>query len=173
MSPKPPKKSVKTTEQTATKSAKMPALVPRPDGRGALLSGGMPGNAGGGRPKDALVAQLRAIALEDGVPFLKATITDALKLPLLGECEQCGHDQPFSEEWTEVISNRFKASKGERLKAVEICLKFGQAKELVIADLPTAEKFFNCITTALVNRIGQELADEIAADAVSLMDGAK
>lgn len=35
--------------ETATKTA-----IPRPDGRGALLPGGQPGNKGGGRPKSQL-----------------------------------------------------------------------------------------------------------------------
>lgn len=30
----------------------MPELIPQPGGRGALLTGGMPGNVGGGRPPD-------------------------------------------------------------------------------------------------------------------------
>lgn len=39
--------------QTAKKRAKRPRLIPQPNGRGALLSGGMPGNKGGsGRPPD-------------------------------------------------------------------------------------------------------------------------
>jgi hypothetical protein len=38
----------------------MPELIPQPDGRGALLSGGMPGNKGGtGRPPSLIRAALR------------------------------------------------------------------------------------------------------------------
>ncbi len=37
-----------------------PTLVPQPGGRGALYSGGKPGNSGGGRPPSAL----RAVARE-------------------------------------------------------------------------------------------------------------
>lgn len=47
--------SQKSKRKTAKKTAKArPALVPQPDGKGALLTGGMPGNAGGGRPPQAL-----------------------------------------------------------------------------------------------------------------------
>lgn len=38
-----------------TATSKLPALIPQPNGKGALLSGGMPGNAGGtGRPPNWL-----------------------------------------------------------------------------------------------------------------------
>ena len=61
------KQSVKATEKT-TKKTTIPALVPRPDGRGALRAGGTPGNAGGtGRPPDAWKALCRDLASSDAV----------------------------------------------------------------------------------------------------------
>jgi hypothetical protein len=46
--------------KSAKKTAKRPALVPNRDGRGALLSGGVPGNRGGtGRPPNALREEMR------------------------------------------------------------------------------------------------------------------
>ena len=53
--------------KTATKTA----MVTQPGGRGALLAGGMPGNAGGGRPKEVWRAKVRtALEEADGVGFL-------------------------------------------------------------------------------------------------------
>lgn len=48
----------KKRPKSASETAKV-KLVPRPDGRGALLTGGVPGNAGGGRPPSLVRAALR------------------------------------------------------------------------------------------------------------------
>lgn len=45
-----------TARKSAKDSAKHPKLIRQPNGRGALLSGGVPGNKGGGRPPDFLKA---------------------------------------------------------------------------------------------------------------------
>lgn len=60
MAAKKPATLKRQARETAKKSA--PTLVPRPDGRGALLSGGKPGNKGGGRPKDEFQARMRELA---------------------------------------------------------------------------------------------------------------
>jgi len=39
-------------KKTTKKTAKQPHLIPQPNGKGALMSGGTPGNKGGGRHKD-------------------------------------------------------------------------------------------------------------------------
>ena len=52
-----PAKKAKIATQIAAPQPEMPRLIPRPDGRGALLSGGVPGHVGGpGRPPDWLRA---------------------------------------------------------------------------------------------------------------------
>lgn len=59
-----PKRQRRTSEK---KSA--PQLIPRPDGKGALLSGGVPGNKGGtGRPPN----EVRALARDLGYRSLGA-----------------------------------------------------------------------------------------------------
>lgn len=51
--PEPKRKPAKKTTGQSTKP--QPVLIPRPDGRGALNSGGTPGNKGGtGRPRDVI-----------------------------------------------------------------------------------------------------------------------
>lgn len=50
-----------------------PALVPQLHG-GALLSGGKPGNRGGGRPKAAVRADLLRILDEYGIPHAEAVL---------------------------------------------------------------------------------------------------
>ena len=63
--PTPPARAGKLARKLATTpaapEAERPALTPRPDGRGALLTGGVPGHRGGsGRPPSAV----RQAALE-------------------------------------------------------------------------------------------------------------
>ena len=54
---------VKPVKKSARKSPTMPTLIPQPNGRGALLSGGIPGlPSNGGRPRDEWKAQMRKLA---------------------------------------------------------------------------------------------------------------
>ena len=53
--------------QSATKTAKQPHLIPQPNGRGALLSGGKPGNKGGGRVKEKVYERAAEILTDDTV----------------------------------------------------------------------------------------------------------
>lgn len=77
------------TAKTAKKTAK-PALVPQPNGRGALLAGGMPGNAGGGRRASEVIAASRE-AYDAAIPYLTKTAQGIVSLPLREECPKCGH----------------------------------------------------------------------------------
>ena len=62
------------TRKTPTKTA---IPVPRPNGRGALLPGGMPGNAGGpGRPPSELRERLRG-SFADRLAILEEIADDA------------------------------------------------------------------------------------------------
>lgn len=47
-------------DENSGQSAAIPTLIPQPNG-GALLSGGMPGNAGGGRPPKTFAAFMREL----------------------------------------------------------------------------------------------------------------
>lgn len=59
----------KSRRKPAPGTAVVPTLVPRPDGKGALLSGGMPGNKGGGRPPSAIRATARN-AFDEVLPLI-------------------------------------------------------------------------------------------------------
>jgi hypothetical protein len=68
---KPKPRRAKTAKKTAKNS-----LIPQPNGKGALLPGGQPGNKGGGRMK----SEVRAAALEGAdiaIPFLIKVVKDA------------------------------------------------------------------------------------------------
>lgn len=61
MTPRKPKDQGKNSEPNSV------VLVPRPNGKGALLSGGKPGNKGGGRPLDR-IRHLALSGLEQAMP---------------------------------------------------------------------------------------------------------
>ena len=70
--------SARQTPTPVVQNAKKPAiphLIPQPGGRGALLSGGLPGNPGGGRTPEAIRGTLREIIEEHGLPYLKAVLS--------------------------------------------------------------------------------------------------
>ena len=76
-SPGPSESSDKAgVELVNAKSASQTAyLIPRPDGHGALLSGGQVGNKGGGRTPDAIRGTIRQIIDKHGLPFLEAALS--------------------------------------------------------------------------------------------------
>jgi hypothetical protein len=61
-------------------AAKTPELVPQPHG-GALLSGGLPGNPGGGRPKDEFKSRMRELATRQETEAQLITILSDSKHP--------------------------------------------------------------------------------------------
>ena len=61
--------------KSATNSAKQPTLVPQPGGKGALLTGGVPGNKGGGRPPDEFKRRMAELASSDkALAYLEASL---------------------------------------------------------------------------------------------------
>jgi hypothetical protein len=56
-------------KETAKETAKALELIPQPNGRGALLSGGKPGNKGGGRTRSE-VRDAYLLGAEEALPVL-------------------------------------------------------------------------------------------------------
>lgn len=71
-------------------TAATPGLVPQPNGRGALLAGGMPNNRGGGRRPSEVIAASRE-AYDVAIPYLAKTAQGIVAMPLREECPKCGH----------------------------------------------------------------------------------
>ncbi len=63
-------------EETATTTPNLPVLVPRPGGRGALLSGGIPGNKGGRPPNEFKELCRRLTTRKATVEAVKAILED-------------------------------------------------------------------------------------------------
>lgn len=117
------KSSQKATKSAGKSAASVPAKIPQPHG-GALLSGGMPGNAGGGRPPDEIRARLRAIGFEKGLPFLDGLMDGKVLIQLA--CSRCGNtDTTTDTVLMEKVRDEIRASVDQRLKAMEQLFKYG------------------------------------------------
>lgn len=167
---KPAKKPVKKSGPKSGNAKGTVTLAPQPHG-GAIRVGSLPGNTPGtGRPPDEIRARLRELGAKKSVPFLESLLDGEIPVKLLGKCAECGHDQPITTEWVEVLLDQFKASVDQRLKASEQTMKYGLAtKELVIASTEAAA-FFDCVYAAMVEQHGQQAAEVVKARAVAMMD---
>lgn len=95
--------------------------IPQPGGRGALNSGGTPGNKGGGRPREAIRARCRTLFDNHGIKVLKKAIKDAMAEP------------ENTLEAVDVSGNR-RRRMDSALKAVDIAGKYGLGEAPTIQD---------------------------------------
>lgn len=160
----------KAGKKSVRKSARPGQLVPARNG-GSIRHGSLPGNTPGtGRPPDEVRARMRELGAKKGIPFLEEVFDGKIMLSLLGKCDECGHDQPISAEWVELLTERVKVSVDQKLKAAEQTFKYGlQAKELVITSQDAAA-FFDCVHTAIVEQFGEAAADVVKRRAVTLLE---
>lgn len=126
----------KTGKKTARKTA-IPRRKPR-HGRGELLTGGQPGNAGGtGRPPSAIREHLRGSFSErvgvieqiaDGHPIQRARIPLIAVLPYI-VCPNCGESGVEPKEPAAALLVEFdalvSASPKDRLAALDLQAKYG------------------------------------------------
>lgn len=120
------------------KSPKVPPLVPQPNGRGAIYQGGVPGNAGGGRPKDVVREKLAELAKGKGFRFLDELMDGKARFRLVGTCEKCGHEatEPLNKSEMDAMWDEIKATIDHRLKANDQILKYGlgQKDEMTVVS---------------------------------------
>ena len=77
------------TRRAKPRAGTRPPLVPQPNGRGALYVGGVPGNAGGGRPTND--ARKRLGEIVNARYSIIADIADGVvRYALTKSCEHCG-----------------------------------------------------------------------------------
>ena len=143
----------------------MPILIPQPNGRGALLSGGMPGNAGGSGPAPSeLRARLRGSFAQrmhvleqfaDGV----VTITE--------QCPACGYQ---AEPTTEALS----LTPADRTRAMALLAKYGLGLEKTIRleGFTDVQRAFDIIKQCQRKRLGAELAEALEAEIVEALSEA-
>lgn len=116
--PPPPKRKPRRRPK---KVAQPPVLVPRDDGKGALLTGGLPGNAGGiGVP----ASMIRALFRQDFLARrqILCDIADGLMT----------QDYPTRDRKGQPVVIQLGASLKDRTRAVELMGKYGGVELLTI-----------------------------------------
>jgi len=98
-------------------------LIPQSHG-GALLPGGKRGNAGGGRPRDAIREAYVNVLTEHGVAFIRDVVEGRVVTPLPEGCEHCGHE-PTNGSVVETHALRMAPSVDARLRAIDIANRYG------------------------------------------------
>lgn len=151
----------KTRKKTARKTASaLPALIPQPEGKGALLSGGVHGNAGGpGRPPSAVRAVLRE-AYEDRIPFLRA-LADGKPITL-----RTATSSKNSKGERSVTSKKrvFTPGVNDRLAAMEQLARYGigTTKEVSVdAVKAKVEAMLNVLKERLDEKLYEQLLPEL------------
>jgi len=123
--------SAKNGTKNSDKNSDLEMVTPE-HGRGALLTGGKPGNKGGtGRPPNELRGTLREI-LERGLPVLEGYIEGRVPVKMVGRCEKCGHDHEDYELLPTDLMLLQTVKATDRLKALEIAARYGGVAELAL-----------------------------------------
>jgi hypothetical protein len=127
-----------------------PALVPRPDGRGALLTGGKPGNSGGtGRPPD----ELRALARQG----LGVSIPATCKLiSIIDQALEPVDDKPasvdsiaFTEKLCKLQDSLKSIGLPTQVEDVSVTVEAGQVLEVMATVLADVAKEMNWPETVI------------------------
>jgi hypothetical protein len=179
-----PAKKPAAKNKTRTKTAKPTpksgsALIPQPNGRGALLSGGKLGNKGGiGRPPSELRARLVGTfaqrvgvieSIADGAP-VKVVEVPLLTLLQYATCPRCGDALTPTVSVADAVMTQIRvtesASPGDRLKALDLAGKYGLGvKEEITVTSPD-------VVTRLQRQVSVILSRETwsAADLLTALD---
>lgn len=128
---------------------KMPALVPRPDGRGALYAGGVPGNRGGGKPANAVRAAARE-AFADRLPMLAALADGEVRTRLVGVCKECGAED--TKKLTEAELRAAFPTVSDRIYALRTLAMFSDLKDSGLPD------------DGLLQELGQAVVDVVGPE---------
>ncbi len=166
--------------KTATKTA----MVTQPGGRGALLAGGMPGNAGGGRPKEILRRRCREeIESRKGIEYV-ASVMDGTAVEKVPVTVGSGKD-------ARVVLVDVSPKTRDRLYAYELLMDRGYGKpdqalqvederprrtgEEVMADimemLPRVLPLLPVDRKEIARLLGQQRAIEVLVSGQPVKDG--
>jgi hypothetical protein len=143
-------------KKPAPGTATTPVLVPRPNGAGALLSGGLPGNSGGkpGRsgPRPGIVKTLAAAKLPKHVETLDQIARGEIMVTFAERCPKCGHVARSKEP--------MKLSASERVRAIEVLKDFADTADLVVTN-ENAGTFLECIDRALTELVEPYIIEQV------------
>lgn len=152
-------------------------MIPQPGGRGALLSGGMPGNKGGSKPPDALRAKLRELGAAKSVPFLSSLLDGRITVQFVGKCPHCHRTSDLPEgdaldTLVDATADAVRASVDHRLKANEQTLKYGIGVKIDMSlnEHPEFQARMMTLRRALVDVCGEEIALQVIDRAEALSE---
>ena len=147
------KNSAKQRGKTA-----VPALIPQPHG-GALLAGGKPGNAGGGRLTERLFEMGEASA-----DFIEQTRKGEITYTLNEVCEHCGKESTGPKTFGDLL--KLIPSPDTRLRAAELPIRYTVGRERVIRveGFPGAQRVFDIIRSRIRQKLGSGLSEEMLED---------
>ncbi len=152
-------------------------MVRQPHG-GALRVGGS--NRGGtGRPKDEVREKLIDISQGKGIEFLTDLMEGKVSVRLVGKCEHCQAKSGLSSGDTasdeaKVLLHNVRASVDQRLKALDIALKYGNAKDDEIDDItkhPDVKRFLAAFHTALAEKASQKVGASVRQRVDEILGG--
>lgn len=169
----PVKKPNVRTKSAGKSAARLPAKIPQAHG-GALLTGGMPGNPGGGRPPDAIRAQLRELGAVKGAAFLSDVLDGRITYTLTGKCSECGAEsKPTDHDWLKTLTEQIRASVDQRLKANEQALKYGLGTkdEVSVTNNPQFIAAVQVVRDELEHEFGAERVDAAILRAQARLNG--
>lgn len=178
MTPKRPK--AQSPKQSAKRKprADLPPLVPQPGGRGAIYRGGVPGNAGGGRPRDAVRAKLLHLAEGKGVPFLDDLMDGKVSVQFLGTCPACHVVTALPQgddlhEFYRGVLTIVGRSVEQRLRGSEQTLKYGLGTkdEVEVTDSPRVQTFLRRLYQIVEEVCGPERVQQIAQQVSTYQEG--
>lgn len=164
MSPKTPKQAPKRSHKATKTAAKSPVHIPQPHG-GALLSGGVPGNRGGGRPPDMLGQKLREIGMVHAAPLLEDVMQGKIRLVWVGTCPKCKHVGELPEgDDLDALKDTIRTTVDQQLKASDQTLRYAQKDQKDIDYQEAARQYHQCVTDSLNAHVSPQVAETILGD---------
>ena len=123
------KKRTPVRKSAAKSAASVPAKIPQSHG-GALYSGGVPGNLGGGRPPDEVRRAYRELGATKGFNLVDSVLDGNVRIRFYGMCPHCHKDSALPEgdaleKLLDEVGEAVRASVDQQLKANEQALKYG------------------------------------------------
>jgi Fe-S cluster biogenesis protein NfuA len=145
-----------------------PVLVPQPHG-GALLSGGIPGNKGGGRYKEETIEALGSLVRKHGPDLIRDIMTGTVKYNFVGTCSHCGEESEGPTTLSDALEAVSKQipSPDTRLRSVVDAAKIAWGEKTSIEMVsPDVVSRVQATADVLLRMLGK---DHEATKAVSLI----
>ena len=169
------KKRTPVRKSAAKSAASVPAKIPQSHG-GALYSGGVPGNPGGGRPPDEVRRAYRELGATKGFNLVDSVLDGNVRIRFYGMCPHCHKDSALPEgdaleKLLDEVGEAVRASVDQQLKANEQALKYGLGTKDEIDVSGTIQKVQNAMAQALAENVAPGVQQRILERMAELVRG--